>query len=87
MRLRENGFNVWYDQGISPGFAWRDELAHAIDRSSLFLFFVTNHSINSDNCLKELNYALSRNRPLLVVHLEPTELPTRGTGVGHRTDQ
>ncbi len=75
VHLRENGFNVWYDEGISPGFAWRDELAHAIDRSSLFLFFVTNRSINSDNCLKELNYALSRNRPLLAVHLEPTDLP------------
>ncbi len=75
LHMRDHGFNVWYDEGISPGFAWRDELAHAIDRSSLFLFFVTNHSINSDNCLKELNYALSRDRPLLVVHLEPTDLP------------
>ena len=75
VQLREYGFNVWYDEGISPGLAWRDELARAIDRSGLFLFFVTRHSVNSDNCLKELNYALSRERPLLIVHLEPIDLP------------
>ena len=45
VQLRENGFNVWYDEGLSPGFAWRDELAHAIDRSSLFLF-LRDESLN-----------------------------------------
>ncbi len=73
--LRDVGFNLWYDEGINLGFVWRDEIANSIDRSGLILFFVTRHSIDSDNCMKELNYGLSRDRPILAVHLEPTELP------------
>ena len=23
--LRDQGFNIWYDEGISPGASWREE--------------------------------------------------------------
>lgn len=29
--LKDQGFNIWYDEGISPGASWRQELADAID--------------------------------------------------------
>ena len=29
-RLREQGINIWYDEGISPGEVFTDELADAI---------------------------------------------------------
>ena len=28
--LQDQGFNVWWDEGISPGAAWRGELADAL---------------------------------------------------------
>ncbi len=28
-RLTGQGFNIWYDEGISPGTVWRDELERA----------------------------------------------------------
>ncbi len=39
--LKDQGFNIWYDEGISPGSEWHQELADRIDDSSLFLYFIT----------------------------------------------
>jgi len=74
-RLNKLGFNVWYDEGISPGAVWRDELATQIESCGIFLLFLSNNACKSDNCLKELNLALNSSRALLAVYLEPTELP------------
>ena len=75
VRLREAGFNLWYDEGISPGSTWRDEVALALTQCSLFLFFVTPRSVASANCQQELNFSLSRERKMVRVHLEDTVLP------------
>jgi TolB-like protein len=72
--LRNLGYNIWYDEGISPGSTWRQELAEALKNCSLFLLFVTPSSAASDNCLKEVNYALDEGCPLLAVHLKSTHL-------------
>ena len=74
-RLMEEGFNIWYDEGIAPGSTWRDEVALALTQCKVFLFFVTPRSVVSSNCLKEVNFCLSRERTILAVHLEPTKLP------------
>src|SRR5262245_47793850 len=74
-RLKDAGFNIWYDEGISPGYTWRDEVALALTQCSLFLFFVTPRSVASSNCQKEVNFCLSRERKVLAVHLERTALP------------
>jgi len=73
-RLRELGFNIWYDEGIRPGSTWREEVALALTQSRLFLYFVTPSSVNSENCHQELNFALSRERKILSVHLLETKL-------------
>jgi TolB-like protein len=75
VRLREAGFNIWYDEGISPGATWRDEVALALTQCKVFVYFITPRSVGSSNCLKEVNFVLSRERKILAVHLEPTELP------------
>ena len=36
-RLNNQGFNLWFDEGITPSSRWSDELAGAIDRSAVFL--------------------------------------------------
>jgi len=74
-RLKKLGFNVWYDEGISPGSHWSDELAERINNCALFLFMVTPRSVASRNCLDEANYVLDSDTPFLAVHLEETELP------------
>ncbi len=73
--LQNQGFNVWFDEGISPGTSWRGELAEKIDRSNLFLFFVSPASVVSEHCEREVNYAVDHAKPVLTVHLSATELP------------
>jgi hypothetical protein len=73
-RLNTAGFNVWYDEGIRPGSTWREEVALALTESKLFIYFVTENSVKSENCQQELNFALSRERKILAVHLSAVKL-------------
>ena len=57
-RITELGFRVYYDDGIHPGHRWREDIAEAIDRAALFIFFISPRSIASEDCLRELSYAL-----------------------------
>ncbi len=74
-RLKRLGYNVWYDEGVSPGSRWSDELAMRIKHCSLFLVLVTPNVAKSVHCQDELNYVLEAERPVLAVHLKETELP------------
>ena len=74
-RLHESGFRVWYDEGISPGTRWSDELARALGKASLVLFFCTPRSVQSRHCQDEVDFALDGERPLLVVQDGDVDLP------------
>ena len=36
-RLNEDGYHVWYDEGIAPGNEWTDEIAEALANCSAFI--------------------------------------------------
>jgi|TARA_B100000315_G_scaffold260853_1_gene326368 tetratricopeptide (TPR) repeat protein len=74
-RLRQQGFNIWYDEGIDPGTTWNDEVALAITQCHLFLYYLTPKSVTSEHCQQELNFAQTQERKVLAVFLEPTKLP------------
>ena len=74
-RLNNQGINIWYDEGIEAGTEWREELAGAIRTASLFLYFVTPKSVQSETCRKEVNFAVDQHIPVIAIHVEPTELP------------
>ena len=69
-RLHDQGFNIWYDEGISPGHSWPQELADKVADCSLFLLFITAHSPDSEFCVRETNFAVNRKREVLTVHLD-----------------
>ncbi len=73
--LKDQGVNIWYDEGIEAGREWRNEIASAISRASAFIFFVTPNSVQSENCSNEVNFAADEQTPILTIYLEPTELP------------
>ena len=73
--LHDQGFNVWYDEGIEPGSVWRDELAESIRAASLFLFFVTPNSVERPHCQREVAYASDHEVPVQAVFLSDTVLP------------
>lgn len=74
--LQGEGVNVWYDTGgIRPGSEWSDELARAIKNARHFVYFITPRSVASENCRREVNFALAERKNVLAVHLESTDLP------------
>ncbi len=73
--LRNLGVNIWYDEGIAPGSKWRTELSNAIANAERMLFVVSATSVKSENCEREVDYALSLNVPVQVCYLEDVSLP------------
>ena len=77
--LKESGFNIWYDEGIEAGTDWREEIGKSIKSASLFLYYVSPESAQSENCHKEVSYADKEHIP--IVEEEQTELPIMRNGL------
>jgi TolB-like protein len=73
--LRDQGINLWYDESISPGSEWREELGRAIRESSGLLFFASTSSVDSPHCRREVNDAIDQGISCLTVYLEDVPLP------------
>ena len=73
-KLSERGFRVWYDSGIEVGSEWPEYIQDRINNCSRMLVFMSPLSIESKNCRNEINLALKKNKEMLIVYLEPTEL-------------
>ncbi len=72
--IRNNNFNIWYDEGIPPSTEWPLEIETAIKNCSAFIIFITPRAIERINVRNEINYALNKDIPVLAIFLEPTEL-------------
>jgi TolB-like protein/Tfp pilus assembly protein PilF len=74
-RLHEVGVRIWYDEGVSPGARWSDELARSLSGAALVLYFCTPQSARSKHCQDEISFALDERRPLLVIQDGVVDLP------------
>ncbi len=72
--LKARGYRFWYDEGIDPGTEWPENIARHLENSSVCLSFLSPYSAASNNCRREINFALSRNIPMLTVFLEDTKI-------------
>ena len=70
-----HGTQFWYDEGIRPNSDWTAEIADALNGCSRVIFFASEQSTASKYCRRELHYAVSRDKPVTVVYLEPIALP------------
>lgn len=73
-KLSADRFRVWYDEGIEPGSEWPEEVGRALAGCRQFLVFMSPEAIESRNVRNEINLALSENKPIMVVYLQPTPL-------------
>src|SRR5215813_2564249 len=73
--LHDQGYRIWYDEGIDPGNEWPEEVAKALANASLFLFFISSNATNSRNVRNEINFALNNKKPFIAVHIIETQLP------------
>ena len=47
-------YNVWYDEGIRYGREWEEEILEKLSGCYVFIFIVTENSLNSENCADEI---------------------------------
>lgn len=72
--LRQNGIRLWYDEGIEAGSEWPEFIAEKVIGCTKFILFVSNAYLNSQNCKRELNFAISRKKEILTIYLEDVTL-------------
>lgn len=72
--LDKLGFRVWYDTGIAAGTEWPAYIETHLKQSEVVLVFMSPNAVASPNCRKEINYAASLNKEMLIVYITETEL-------------
>ena len=68
-------YRFWYDEGIEAGANWPQTVAEKLRDSDTVLIFLSAAAIASQNCRREIHYAVAQKKKMLVVRLEPCEVP------------
>jgi hypothetical protein len=61
------GHTVWFDQALSGGQAWWDQILLMIRRCDLFVFVLDPVALNSIACKREYCYAEALRKPILPI--------------------
>lgn len=72
--LHGAGYRIWYDAGIEAGTEWPEYVAERLSSSALVLVFLTNHALASQNCTREINFAIAKRKEMLVIHMEEVQM-------------
>lgn len=72
--IHQQDIDVWYDEGISAGSNWLARIGDSLADASQVLFYISRHSLESDHCNREINYALSMGKSIIPVYLDDVEL-------------
>jgi len=70
-QLAYDGYRVWYDEGIDPGSEWPEIIARHLNGCAACIAFISENSLNSHNCRREINFALLKKKPFISVVIEP----------------
>ena len=74
--LRDQGANLWYDEGVSAGKNWRTAIGDSLLSASHVLFYISAASLKSDHCNREINLALDEGKDVVPVYIDDVELTT-----------
>jgi len=73
--LQSLGHEVWFDQELTGGQAWWDQILARIRRCDAFVLVLTSETLDSEACRRELAYAIALGRTLLPIRLaSPVDL-------------
>lgn len=73
--LHRDRFRLWYDAGIEAGTNWPEVVADHLRQAGTVVFFLSGRFLRSQNCVREVHYAVAQRKPMIAVYLEPLELP------------
>lgn len=65
--IQELGHTVWFDQKLSGGQAWWDQILAQIRNCDVFVFVLSPESLNSTACKREFGYAADLGKSILPV--------------------
>ncbi|MDO4807727.1 MAG: TIR domain-containing protein [Coriobacteriales bacterium] len=83
--LVDEGYRVWYDDGIELAEDYPEYVADHVRRCASFVMFVSEFSLASAWCKSEVNYALDLNKRILPIYLQNVELtPGLQMRMGHK---
>ena len=63
----QKSVNVWFDEGNTPGSSFKDNIIEHINNCSLFLFYVTESSLASPYCRREIEFAMNKKKNFINV--------------------
>ena len=74
-KFQDEGYPIWYDNGLTPGQEWDEIIEEKLENCSLLVAFISNNSMASKNVVDEISLALqeSTNINIIPIHLEKTE--------------
>ena len=75
-RLQQDGFRVWFDDGIDPGVEWDEYIASRVSGCGCFLALMSANYLASDNCRDELKFGRDIKKPQVLLYLESIKLPS-----------
>lgn len=73
--MMEEGYRIWFDEGVAPGAKYTEEIAKKIQGCELFIGFLSAEFFQSEYCVDEITYAREKNKTILLVYLEKVSLP------------
>ena len=72
--MQENGYNVWFDEDITPASEFTEYIAENLLRSAFFIAMITPQYLASHYCRHELSFACNQNKKRLLIYLEEVTL-------------
>lgn len=72
--MKRRGYRVWYDKGINAGEQWTETLARKIAECGAFMPFISRAFLDSKYCRKEVVHADKKDRTIVPVRLDESEL-------------
>ncbi|CAG0953023.1 hypothetical protein ANAEL_00174 [Anaerolineales bacterium] len=76
--LTRQGLNIWMDQrNIGAGQRWDSVIQDALEACDLFMIVLSPHSVESENVLDELSFAINSNKRIIPILLRNCEIPYR----------
>lgn len=77
-QLRDAGASIWLDQlDIAPGNHWDSTIEEALQRSGYLLVFLSKTSVESNNVMDEVSFAVEEQKTVVPVIIEDCEIPFR----------
>lgn len=76
--LRRRRFDIFFDvDSISPGTDYDWMMENMLNKADVMLFLASPNSVKSNHVLDELSFATNKDKQILILLIEPCELPLR----------